>query len=89
MDYYIGLALTSGAAISGLIGAWYWYRSSAVSFYPDWDFEPVVAELSNMGRFCAIMKGVEISSKLNSLAARWTALSAILSVGSAILAAWK
>lgn len=86
---YPSIVTAAGAAICGLMAAFYWYRSSAVTFWPDWDFEPFVEELKNMGHFVAIMKGVEASSRLNSLAARWSAVSIILSAASAIAGAWK
>jgi hypothetical protein len=67
---YFSIVTAVGATICGLIAARYWYKASVVEFWPDWEFEPVVEEQKNMGRFAAIMKGAEISSKLNSLAAR-------------------
>jgi hypothetical protein len=86
---YLSIATAVAAAVCGLIAAHYWYKSSAVEFSPDWAFEPVIEELKNIGRFAAIMKGVAISSKLNGLAARWTAASVIFSVFSVIAGAWK
>lgn len=86
---YTGIMTTVGAAFCGLIAAFYWYKSSRVGFWPDWDFEPVIEEQKNMDRFAAIMKGVERSSRLNSLAAAWTAISVILSVASVIVGAYK
>jgi hypothetical protein len=86
---YAGIVTAVGAAICGLIAAYYWYKSSRVGFWPDWEFEPVIDEQKNMDRFAAIMKGTESSSRLNSLAAGWTAISVILNVASAIAGVWK
>ena len=75
------------ALISGLIAAWYWYRSSIVHIEPSWSMEPVIDDLKHSGWITAIMKSASDAAYLNKRAAQWTALSVVLGGASSVVGA--
>jgi hypothetical protein len=84
----VSIALAVGALVSGLIAAFYWYKSSNVDIDPGWTVEhpePVVPELKQMGWNSAMMNAITTSATLNKTAALWTALSVALGGASTIV----
>lgn len=61
---------------SGLTGAWYWFKSSRIVFYPyKGGFEPVVDEQRTMAWIAEIVEVYTATGRLNKIAARWTAVA--------------
>jgi hypothetical protein len=84
----VSIGLAVGALATGLIAAWFWYRSSIVQPDPGWSVanpEPVIPELRQMAWNTAILAANTKSSDLNKTAALWTALSVALSGAASIL----
>jgi len=90
---FAGIATAVAALISGLIAAWYWYRSSKVQIEPMWPqgsmglVEPGDAEASQGGWIGGTLMAFSVSADLNSKAALWTAVSVVLAAISSILSA--
>jgi hypothetical protein len=59
----VGLALL--AAVTGLVAAFYWYRSSKIQIEPTWLAEPGDTQLSQMGWMAGMMKAFMKSADLN------------------------
>jgi hypothetical protein len=79
------------ALVSGLIAAWYWYKSSKVPIDPGWSgpTEPVVPEQQQMDWTVAILKATREVADLNKTAALWTALSVAFAAASTIVGAFE
>jgi hypothetical protein len=71
-----GLAML--AAVTGLVAALYWYRSSTIQITPTWITEPGDEQLSQAGWITGALKAFSKSADLNAKAARWTASSVML-----------
>jgi len=80
----ICLAGIGGA--SGIIAARYWHESSKISVVPMWgDFEPLETEDKALGLTLGTLDAFTQSATLNKKAARWTAVSVLLSAISGVL----
>ena len=78
------LAVVGG--ISGVIAAHYWHKSSKISVTPMWgDFEPLETEDKAMGWTLGTADAFTEWATLNKKAARWTAISVLLSAVSGVL----
>lgn len=79
----LAIALAIGALTSGLLAAWFWERTTRVSVDPlDGDphaIMPVLPELTNLWWWAAQFRADQEMGRLNTLAARWTALAVVLS----------
>jgi hypothetical protein len=73
----IYLAIAGG--FSGLIAAYYWYKSSKIPVDPKWTCEPVDTEDKALGWTGATIDAFTKSAELNKKAALWTAISVLLS----------
>jgi len=75
--------------VSGITGAWYWWRSSKVLVMPFYiqngEFEPFDPNQSAMQWIVAHMMTFEKAGDLNKVAAIWTAISVSLSSLSALM----
>lgn len=80
------------AAITGLVAAWHWYRSSKVDIDPSWSLprtggriEPVIPELRDLDLHAGTLAAFRDAAKLNKSAALWTALSVLAAAASSVL----
>lgn len=78
----LGNVVAGSAAIctlaSGLIGAWYWLKSSQIGFDPyKGGYEPVVNDMRTMAWLTEILTVSSEAARLNKIAARWTAAATI------------
>ena len=86
MMKWASIALGVLAAITGLVAAVYWYRSSKVGLTPIWGgLEPVEPLFSQMGWLAGLMQTFAKSADLNKRAALWTAVSVVLAACSNFL----
>lgn len=82
----IAICLAVVGGITGIIAACYWHESSKVSVTPGWGyFEPLETEDKAMGWTVGTLDALTKSSVLNKKAARWTAVSVLLSAASGVL----
>jgi hypothetical protein len=82
------LLLASGAFVSGLIAASYWYRSTKVplkSTTPD----AKGFDMAAFGLAAGAYQAYQAVAALNKKAALWTAAAAIFGAASAVLGAWS
>jgi hypothetical protein len=82
------LILASGALITGLIAASYWYRSTKVplkSTTPDAKGFDTAA----FGLAAGAYEAYQAVAALNKKAALWTAAAAVFGAASALLGAWN
>lgn len=85
--------LDIAAAICAGVGAWYWLKASKVPTRPNvindtTPVEMIPVVLSERGGWdWPFLQALMKSAALNAVAARWTALAAILGGGAAILSA--
>jgi len=73
---FISGSLAVAGAITGLLAAWYWYRSSSVQIEP-----PGVSgdpQITDTGWLVGTMGAIADAGALNATAARWTAASVVL-----------
>lgn len=82
---WIKFVLTLAGALTGLLAAWYWFKSSKVTPQPSWQTEPGDAQASQMGRMAGMMNASTEVAKLNKIAALLTAVSVLLCAASAIV----
>jgi hypothetical protein len=79
---YLSLTLSIGAAVCGLCSGWLWYQASRISITPMWSkgggLEPLDPSQSNAHWIVALLETVEQSSRMNRIAALWTAAAAVL-----------
>jgi hypothetical protein len=84
-------ALNLLGALCGFLGAYYWYQSSRVQYFPDWNKtsqEPVDRDLRQLEINTASSKGMGEASRLNKAAALWTGAAlgfGAISVGANLL----
>jgi hypothetical protein len=81
----LSICLAVAGVIPGLLGAWYWYRSSQVTVDPAWRVEPGDLDASQSGWLSALIAASCKSADLNKTAAKWTALSAAVEAVSSVL----
>lgn len=81
------IVLAMGAAITGLNAAQYWLRASQVPINPAWRVEPGEQDAAHRGWMARMLQASIDSANLNAKAARWTAVSVVLTVTSAIVGA--
>lgn len=86
---WFAVALSLAAAGCAASGAFYWYQSSRIPIQPAWHTEPGDANLAIMGWVTGVMQNITSTSKLNKIAAAWTAASAALSALAALAAAFS
>lgn len=83
------LVCAAAAFITGMLAAWYWYRSSVIETEPLYlrlgQIEPVGGSTNQW--MLAILEAGQKSAALNKVAARLTAASVLLSAISTVLAA--
>jgi len=83
-----GVAIAVLAFVTGMIAAWYWYRASSVPTDPGWyrddRAEPAIHSLTQDAWITAMLQSASESARLNGIAARWTALTVVLTVISTI-----
>ena len=90
-----GIALAGGARGTGLVAAWYWYRSSKVQVEPVWPqgvfglVEPGETEGSQAGWITGTLTAYSKSADLNAKAALWTAGSVVLAAASSFVSAFQ
>jgi hypothetical protein len=82
----ITLLLAFGALAAGLVAAWYWYRSTLVPLEQTIK-EAKSVEFATLGLVRGAMDAYQKVAALNSKAALWTALTAVLSAASAVFGA--
>jgi hypothetical protein len=77
---YVALALAGGAMITGFIAAWYWYKASVVKLAPETGggFGGGFASVDGAWAGGAV-DAIKESSRLNKIAAGFTAASVALS----------
>lgn len=87
----VSLGLAVIAACFGLVGAYYWLRSSRVVISPTWlaagQIEPIDPVQSQMGWLIGVLQASQESARLNAIGARATAAATILGVLSVLAAA--
>lgn len=81
----IAASLAVVGAVTGMLAAWYWFKSSRVPTQPSWPTEPGDAQASQMGRMAGMMNASTKAAKLNAIAAGWTAVSVLLNVASTLV----
>ena len=81
------LALALGAAIFGLLAAYYWYRSSRIDIHALPAEKPGDPSLHMMLHLGDTLGEIAKGADFNKWAAIWTALSVLLSAGSAVASA--
>jgi hypothetical protein len=78
------------AFVSGMLAAWFWLRASRVRTDPGWSknglIEPGIHSMTQDAWIVAIMQSAAESGRLNAIAARWTALTAILTALTTLVA---
>ncbi|MGY5808614.1 hypothetical protein ACXHXG_12940 [Rhizobium sp. LEGMi198b] len=82
----IAAIAASCALVSGLIAAWYWWKSSQVSFDP-WHghHEPLIHEQWTLGIAVEFVRMSKEAAQLNAIAARWTAVTSVLAAIATLL----
>ncbi|WP_458070530.1 hypothetical protein [Rhodanobacter sp. BL-MT-08] len=87
----IELLLAVCAFATGLLSAWYWLKASKVPADPGWGkggmVESGIHALSQDAWIAAMLQAASESSRLNKIAARWTAATAALTVTGALIGA--
>ena len=87
----IELVLAVCAFATGLLSAWYWLKASRAPANPGWGeggvVEPGIHALSQDAWIAAMLQAASESSRLNKIAARWTAATAALTVIGALIGA--
>lgn len=77
---YIGIASGVIAFATGLISAFYWYKSSSVPIIPPWAdnplLEPLESDQKQMAWLGAMLQTSERVNDYNKIAARWSAITA-------------
>jgi hypothetical protein len=78
------------AAVTGLVAAFYWYRSSGIEITPAWAASPPIAEpaepdAANTQLTSATIQAFKSSADLNRKAAMWTAVSVLAAALSTLL----
>lgn len=89
--WYVGNVLALSALVTGLLAAFYWYKSSNIEVDPGWtptNPEPVIQEHRDAAWRTATLRAMTESAKLNKKASLWTALSVALSGASAVIGPW-
>jgi len=84
----ISVILALAGAVTGLIAARYWFKSSKEPIQPPWPIEPADAQLSQMGWMAGMMEASTRVAKLNAIAACWTAVSVVFWAASTLLGSW-
>jgi hypothetical protein len=87
------IALALAGLGAGVLAAWYWYCTSAVSTTPTWArgenaFEPVDREQAHAGEVAGLVQAANESARLNKIAALWTGASIFLSALSVVVGAF-
>ena len=83
---WVSLIPAVAALGTGLWAAWLWYQSSLIVADPGWPkdqatgipFAPVDPTLNQMGWTAALLKAGQDTAALNAKAARWTAITVVL-----------
>jgi predicted DNA repair protein MutK len=87
----IELLLAVCAFGTGMLSAWYWLKASKVPTDPGWGkggiVEAGIHALSQDAWIAAMLQAASESSRLNKIAARWTAATAALTVTGALIGA--
>jgi len=88
----LSIGLASIACLSGLAGAWYWWRSSRVAILPTWargphPFEPVDPAQSTAGWTAGLTQAATEAARFNAIGAIWTAVSVSCAGASALAGA--
>lgn len=89
----LGTVLAALAAGTGLIAAWYWYRSGKISISIGWrpkvvfrgPVDPAEEQQELMEWTVATIDAFSVAGRLNRTAALWTAASVILSAATAVV----
>lgn len=88
---YIEVLLAAAGGIAGLVSARYWFKASAIPVEPIWSkyggVEPGVHSASQDGWMFGVLEAATESARLNKIAARWTAATAMLGAISALVGA--
>lgn len=86
----VEIALALLAFVCGMLAAWYWLRASRVPTDPGWGKnglgQPGIHSMAQDAWIMAIMQSAAESGRLNAIAARWTALTAVLTALAALIA---
>lgn len=85
----VAIAMAIAGLLSGLVAAWFWERSGRVPVDPlngdPHAILPVVPELEQLSWRAAQFRADQEMGRLNTLAARWTALAVVLSTASSVI----
>jgi hypothetical protein len=90
---YLAIILALMTLGFGLTAAWYWYKSSKVDTHPawqmiPWQMEPVERNDATDGWLVGIMVTAKEASRLNAIAAKWTAAAIIAGCLTSIAGSW-
>jgi hypothetical protein len=77
---WLSVLLACLGAVTGIVAAYYWYRSSQVSINPVWLTESGDPHASQSGWLAATMGAFSESARLNKIAASWTAAAVVLNM---------
>jgi hypothetical protein len=78
--HLLSIGLANLGLLIGIMAAWYWWRASRVTIIPVWsDKEPIDQTLALAGWIAGINQAVELSGKLNTVAAVLSGAAVVVS----------
>jgi hypothetical protein len=81
---WVYLGLVGLSFVTGIVAAFYWYRSSRIEIKAAWEVEPGDEQLSQAGWIGGTLEAFTASASLNAKAALWTASSVAFAALSAV-----